>query len=83
MNNKGLAIFYNLMLGLLIIVLGMALGDPIKQVIDEQMTSLTCSVPSSDTIQGLCWLMDLSKPLVTGGIIFIGFAVLLAYNAYQ
>ena len=78
MNKKGLVFFYTLMLGITIIVLGIALAYPFKVIIDEKMTEMTCSTPASDWDQALCWILDILKPVITGGFIFIGFAILFA-----
>lgn len=76
MNKRGLVRFYRLMLGTLIIVLGMALAYPVKAPIDNSMASMTCTSPSSDFDQATCWILDITKPFLAGGIILIGFAVL-------
>ena len=78
MNNRGITFLYTLMLGITIIVLGIALAYPIKVVMDEKMTELTCTSPSDDWTQALCWGLDITKPALTGLIIFIGIAVLTA-----
>lgn len=80
MNNKGLTFFYTFMLGTLIIVLGIALATPISQVIGEAMNSneITCLTPASDFDQATCWFLDILKPLITGFIILLGFAIMAA-----
>ena len=82
MNKGGITIFYTLMLGIIIVVVGIALASPIKVFMDEQMTSMTCSSPASDLDQALCWIFDIEKPLITGGIILAGIAVVAAARIY-
>ena len=74
------SIFYKFMLGILIIVLGIALATPIKQVVDAAMgtAELDCTTPTSDYNQATCWFMQIEKALYTGMIIFIGFAIMVA-----
>lgn len=73
------------MLGVAIIVMGIALASPIKSILDIQMDSdhLNCSAPSDDYTQATCWIFDIFKPMVTGGIIFIGAAILAAKTYYE
>lgn len=80
MNNRGLVFLYTYMLGMLIIVLGIAFATPIKQVIDDSMNSneLTCSSPASDFDQALCWTLDILKFAYTGFVVFIGLAIMVA-----
>ena len=77
LNKRGLVFFYRLMLGTIIILLGIAFAFPTQSVINESRTNLTCSAPSSDFDQATCWILDITKPLFAGGIILLGFAVLL------
>lgn len=78
MNKKGIVFFYTLMLGTIIIVLGLALAQPIQSFVDDSRTNVGCNAPSSMYDEALCYGLDLLKPLVTGGIILIGFAVIAA-----
>lgn len=80
MNNRGLTFFYTFMLGMLIIVAGIAFATPIKNVIDDARTSteLDCSAPSTNFDQGLCWLLDGIKFAYTAVIILIGIAIIVA-----
>lgn len=78
MNNKGQVFFYTFMLGITIIVLTIALAPAVKSIVDEKMNELTCTAPDSDWTQALCWILDLNKPLLIGGLLFVGIAVLLA-----
>ena len=67
---------YRLMLGMLIVVLGIALAYPTKAPIDDAMTNLTCDTPATDFDQAACWAMDGIKFLFVGGVIFIGFYII-------
>ena len=80
LNKRGITFLYSLMLGLCIIILGIALASPTKEIINQYMNDATCSSPANDFTQGLCWLMDGFKPLIIGAFIFIGLAVLVAKN---
>lgn len=81
MNKKGITFFYTLCLGVTIIVLGMALAQPVKQFVDESRdaTHMNCA---NTTItkwdEATCVGLDLLKPLGIGGIILIGVAVISA-----
>ena len=68
------------MLGITIIVLGIALATPISQVITNAMTSteLNCIAPATDYEQATCWFLDILKPLTTGFFILLGIAVITA-----
>lgn len=76
MNNRGFVFFYTLMVGMCIIILGLAFAPAISQVVNDAMTNLTCSTPSNDFDQATCWFLDTTKMLVAGGIILIGIAVI-------
>ena len=79
MNKKGITFFYTLMLGITIIVLGLALASPIKEQVDTTRTNMNCtSADLSIYDEATCVGYDVLKPLITGGIIFIGFAVISA-----
>lgn len=80
MNNQGLVFFYTFMLGITVIVLGIALATPLTQVITNAMTSteLNCSAPATDYEQATCWFLDIIKPLIVGFFILLGFAILIA-----
>lgn len=75
-NKKGIVFFYTLMLGISIVILGIAFAPAIKGVIDDAMTNLTCSTPSNDFDQATCWYLDMTKVLFVGAIILIGLAVI-------
>jgi hypothetical protein len=83
LNNKGQVWMYTLMLGITIIVLGLALAGPTKDIINQVMSDLTCSDPYDNYIQGACWYMDFQKPLLIGGIIFAGIAIVAARNYFS
>lgn len=80
MDKKGLVFMYTFMLGTLIIVLGLALATPIKQVVDRAMgtAEMDCSSPATDYIQATCWFLDIEKPLISGFIILLGFGIMAA-----
>lgn len=83
MNKRGFVFFYTMMVGICIVILGIAFATPIKLVIDDAMSSLTCSTPANDFDQATCWYMDIQKMLFIGGIIFIGLAVIGAKAVYS
>lgn len=76
MNRRGIVFLYRLMLGLTIIILGIALCFPISTTVASSMTNLSCSSPSSDFDQAACYALEVIKFLLAGGIIIIGFIVL-------
>lgn len=78
-NKKGFVQLYYLVIGICIVILGIALAAPTKQVIDEAQnnTDLNCTgTITSDFNQATCWELDIQKILFVGGIIFIGLAVI-------
>lgn len=77
-NRKGIVMLYTLMLGITIIVLGLGLAGAVKFFVDDARTNANCSTATSDWDIAFCWLLDLEKPAVIGGIIFVGLAVLAA-----
>ena len=76
MNKRGFVFLYTLMVGICIVILGIAFAPAIKQVIDNAMLELTCSTPANDFDQATCWFMDTQKVLFVGAVIFIGLAVI-------
>ena len=80
MNKKGLTFFYTFMLGITVIVLGIALASPIREVIYNSMnsTELDCSAPADIYEQSTCWFLDIMKPLIIGFFILLGFAIMTA-----
>lgn len=74
----GQVFFYTLMMGIAIIVLGIALSGPITSVINGFMDEAGCSVIDSDWEQAFCWFMDLEKVVLIGLFIFGGVAVIAA-----
>lgn len=86
MNNKGSVVIYGLMLGLVIIVLGMALApigrdfvsSAMNQTVADQI-GLSCNNSTiSNFDRGACVVTDFSQFYFFGGLIFIGGAVLTA-----
>lgn len=71
---------YTLMLGMLLIVVGIALFTPLKLVNDQAMDSseLNCSAPATDYDQSLCWWMQIQKFFYPSLIVFIGVSILVA-----
>ena len=71
---------FTFMLGIILIVLGIAFATPIKLVIDEAMgtAEINCAAPATDYDQATCWWMQIEKALITGFFIFLGFAILVA-----
>lgn len=76
MDKRGIVFLYYLMIGLTIIILGIALAYPTKAPIDDARTQLSCSSPANDFDTGTCYLMDGLKWLFVGGTIMLGFYVL-------
>lgn len=81
-DKRGLTFFYTLMLGITIIVLGMALAYPIKQIIDNSRTDLNCAAPSTDWDEAVCYGLDISKPFITGFFILLGVFVIGAKHVF-
>lgn len=76
-DKRGITFFYTLMLGVSIIVLGLALATPTKQFVDTSRTNMDCSnVSISKYDQATCMGLDILLPLEIGGIIFIGIAII-------
>ena len=85
MNQKGQVVFYGLMLGVVIIILGLSLSGVIKERVDNSRnvttdtgeTGLDCTNSSiSDYQNAACITTDLTIFYVVGGLIFIGFLVI-------
>lgn len=76
MNKRGIVFLYGLMLGIVIIILGIALAPATKEIIDLALADLSCSAPASDWDDATCIGLDLFKPIVVGGILAIGLTVL-------
>lgn len=70
MNKKASTIFIVLMLGILCFVLGLALANPLKEVIIEQTDStfLNCTTTVDQQTKAVCVSLDMMLPLVTGTI---------------
>jgi len=77
---------YALMLGLVIIIMGLALAPSGKKFIDDAMNTSTAdfigldcgNVSISNFDKGTCVITDFSLPYFFGGIILIGGAVVVA-----
>jgi hypothetical protein len=77
MNKRGITFFYTLMLGVTIIVLGLALASPTKDFIDDARDGMSCTATNLSIYdEATCVGYDALKPLISGGIILIGFAVI-------
>lgn len=66
------------MLGVTIIVLGLALAKPVKDFCDTTRTEMNCTTDDNLSIydEATCVGYDALKPLVTLGMIFIGGAII-------
>lgn len=64
------------MIGITILILGIALAFPTKQPIDDSRAQLSCNAPASDFDQGTCYLLDMMKFLFVGGVILTGLYIL-------
>lgn len=76
MNRRGTSMFFYLMLGTIIIVLGLALASPVKTIIDDQKTNLSCDNPTNMYDEAGCYGLDFLKILGISGIILTGFALI-------
>lgn len=76
MNNKGTSFILVLELAVVFFFLGLALAEPITDVIKESMTNGDCSTATDSFIKGGCVLMDMMGPLVIGLIFALAGAVL-------
>lgn len=79
MNNKrGQVFLYMLMVGTLVIVLGLALSAPTKEVIDNARDSMYCDVYTNLSLsdETTCYALDISKPAFSGTLILLGIAIL-------
>lgn len=80
-NNKGQALFYSFMLGVVIIILALALAGPVKSFVDTARNSdnLDCdNAGISNFDRAACVVADLTLFHFIGGLIFIGGAALAA-----
>lgn len=87
MNNKAqVGVWgYALMLGLVVIVLGLALAPAGSQVINDAMNvstadfvGLDCDNTESNFVKGTCVITDFSLVYFFGGVILIGGAIITA-----
>lgn len=78
MNKKGQALFYTLMLATLIIVITLALANPIKYFTTTARSDMNCSSPStlSEYDQATCYGLDIILWFSIGLFIVIAFVVL-------
>lgn len=92
MNNKGIGFFYTLMLGVTIIILGLALNTPIKQFVDSARNETTllgsdgmnCTNPEITNFDdATCTALDMIKFLGGGILILIGIVVIGAKIIWQ
>jgi len=76
MNKKGSVLFYAMMVGLVVILLGLYLAPSVQDFTDITMTSMDCSNESiNNFLKGACTAVDV------GGFYFIG-AILLIGGAF-
>lgn len=79
MNNKGSVLFYGLMLGLTIIILGMALAPAVLESTNSTMSNIDCSNSSiSNFDKATCIATDITLPYFIGTLVLIGGAVITA-----
>jgi len=81
LNNKGQVMFFAFMLGLVVVVLALALAAPIKESVEDAMSSenLDCgnsSISSFD--KGACLVSDLTMFHFIAALIFIAGAIITA-----
>ena len=85
MNKKAIGMFYTLMLGVTIIILGLALAKPAKDFKDSAMNETTiygtqglnCSNPDINKYdKSACYAIDITYYLSVGGIILLGLGVI-------
>lgn len=71
MNKQGTAIFFILMMGVAFFILGLALANPLKEVMDEARTSdqLNCTNSTvTEQNKAICTSIDIQQFLFTGVI---------------
>jgi len=86
MNTKGSVIIYGMMLGVLIIFLGLALGPSLQKITDDTMNAtsgdtlgLDCTNTSISTFDKLtCNAVDITLPYFIGTVILIGGLIVTA-----
>jgi hypothetical protein len=82
---KAQARIVGLMIGIVIIILGLALAFPVKQAVDNARNEssgdtigLNCSTSEDVYIRAMCRASDLSIFLFVGGLLFIAGIVITA-----
>ena len=88
MNKRGQVIFYSLMLGLVIVILGLGLAPAVKQVVDDARNEtvvgwngaisygMNCSNPElSNFVKAPCIAADLTIFHFIGGLIVLAGAI--------
>ncbi len=88
MNKKGSIFFYGLMLGLTIIILGLALAPSVQEFTEDatnltngstQAQNLDCANSSISSFdKGACLVTDVSMPYFIGTMLLIGGAIITA-----
>lgn len=71
MNKKGATFILAFMIGVICFFLGLALTNPLKEVVVEQMddATLNCTTTTDSYSKAVCTSMDMFIPLF-GGVIF-------------
>lgn len=79
MNKSGQVIFFTFMVGITIILVGLACAPMIKEIVTDSSTSMDCNNESISNFQRVgCIANDVNMPLAIGVIIFLGGGVILA-----
>ena len=82
MNNRGQVVFYTLMIGIVIIIIGLALAPVVQDFITDarnETTGMDCDNSSiSDFDKAGCITSDLTLFYFIAGLIFLGGAVIAA-----
>ena len=78
MNDRGQAVFFSMMLVVVLIILAMALAPTIKEFTSRSMnessgdfTGMNCSTTDNNFVKGTCIITDLYLPYFIGGLIAI------------
>jgi len=85
-DNRGQVIFYGFMLGLTILVLALALADPVKEQIDttRNASNMDCTNTSISTFdRSACIVTDLGLFYFIGGLIFIAGIAITAKIVFE
>lgn len=78
-NKQGQVVFYTFMVGLVIILVGLAVTPIIKEIVTDSSSSMDCDNETISNFQKVgCIANDINMPLTIGFIIFIGGGVILA-----